>query len=89
MPSIALEITNKVGLHARPASVFVQEVSKYKSDIRVKKDDREVNGKSILGILTLGVNKGSIIHVSVEGEDADQALEAIKTLHANNFGDPE
>ncbi|MFZ3151573.1 MAG: HPr family phosphocarrier protein [Anaerolineaceae bacterium] len=89
MPSIDLEITNKVGLHARPAALFVQEANKYQSSILVKKGEKEVSAKSILGILTLGINKGSHIHVSVEGPDADQALEAIKALHANNFGEAE
>ncbi|MFZ3071578.1 MAG: HPr family phosphocarrier protein [Anaerolineaceae bacterium] len=89
MPTIDLEIINKVGLHARPAAVFVQEANKFKSSIRISKDGKEVNGKSILGLLTLGINRGSIIHVSAEGEDADLAIEAIKALHAGNFGDPE
>lgn len=87
MPSIELEITNKVGLHARPAALFVQESNKYKSTIMVKKDEKEASAKSILGMLTLGVNRGSKITVTAEGEDACEALEAIKALHARNFGE--
>lgn len=55
----------------------------------IKKGEKEANAKSILGLLTLGINKGSIIEVCAEGEDAEAALEAIKTLHANNFGESE
>ncbi len=89
MPCIEFEITNKVGLHARPAAIFVQEANKFKSKMTIKKGEKEANAKSILGLLTLGINKGSIIEVCAEGEDAEAALEAIKTLHANNFGESE
>ncbi len=89
MPSIELTITNKVGLHARPAALFVQEANKYKSSILVKNGEKEVNAKSILGVLTLGANKGCVLKVTAEGEDAEAALEALKALHANNFGEAE
>lgn len=89
MPSIELTITNEVGLHARPAALFVQEASKFKSEISVHNGDQEVNAKSILGVLTLGADQGCVIIVTAEGEDAEAALEAIKALHANNFGEKE
>ncbi|MCE1252765.1 MAG: HPr family phosphocarrier protein [Anaerolineae bacterium] len=89
MAEIQLEITNKVGLHARPASLFVQTANKYKSAITVINGDTSVNAKSILSILTLGAEKGCILTIRAEGEDADAALQAIKDLHADNFGEKE
>ena len=89
MPSIELTITNEVGLHARPAALFVQEASKFKSEVSVRNGDQEVNAKSILGVLTLGADQGCVITVTAEGEDAEAALEAIRALHANNFGEKE
>jgi catabolite repression HPr-like protein len=85
MPQITLKIRNKVGLHARPAALFVQEVNKYHSEIQVKKDDQIVNAKSILSILTLGVNQGTTITVLAEGDDAEDALKAIQALSDANF----
>lgn len=87
MPEIKLEIQNDVGLHARPASLFVQTASKFISNITVNKGDLSVNAKSILHILTLGVQKGNIITVIAEGEDAEQALNALKELNSTNFGE--
>jgi phosphotransferase system HPr (HPr) family protein len=89
MPSIDLEITNKTGLHARPAALFVQEANKFKSKITVRKGEKEVNAKSILGVLTLGASRGTRVTVNAEGEDELEALEALKALHANNFGETE
>ena len=89
MPSIDLEITNKTGLHARPAALFVQEANKFKSKITVRKGEKEVNAKSILGVLTLGASRGTRVTVNAEGEDEQEALEALKMLHANNFGETE
>lgn len=89
MPEIQLEITNAVGLHARPAALFVQEASKFESEITVSLDDSEADAKSILDILLLGANKGSVITVKAEGPDAEAALAAFKALHANNFGEKE
>ena len=82
-------IKNKVGLHARPASVLVQTANKFKSDIKIEKDGREVSAKSILGVLSLGAEKGSTIVVTVDGVDEEEALKTIEYLVNNNFGDPE
>jgi len=82
-------IKNKVGLHARPASVLVQTANKFKSDIKIEKDGRIVSAKSILGVLSLGVEKGSTIIVTVDGVDEEEALKTIEDLVNNNFGDPE
>lgn len=87
MPEIKLEINNEVGLHARPAALFVQTANKFKSTISVKNGNISANAKSILHILTLGAEKGSIITVVAEGEDAEQALKALTELTASNFGE--
>jgi phosphocarrier protein HPr len=89
MPEITLVINNKVGLHARPAALFVQTANKFKSTITAKNGDVTANAKSILNVLTLGANKGSELKITAEGVDAEQALQAIKELHANNFGEKE
>ena len=89
MPQIELTITNKVGLHARPASLFVQKASKYNSEITVYNGDEQADAKSILDLLMLGVNQGTVITIQAEGEDAEQALAAIQSLHAANFGEKE
>ena len=86
-------VNNKVGLHARPASLFVQEAAKHVSDIKVfcqdpdTKENREVNAKSILGVLTLGVYQGMEITIRAEGEDEVPAVEALVALVKNNFGE--
>lgn len=82
MPKITeeLEVLNEQGLHARPASLFVQIANKYSSKIKVRKGNQEVNGKSIMGILTLEAGKGSKIFMEIDGEDADQALDELKKV---------
>lgn len=87
MAEVKLEIKNEVGLHARPAALFVQTANKFKSAITVKNGDISANAKSILHILTLGAEQGCVITVVAEGEDADQALEALIELNASNFGE--
>lgn len=86
-------VNNEVGLHARPASLFVQEAAKYKSDISVScpdsesKEIRNANAKSILGILTLGVFQGTEITIKAEGEDECAAVDALVALVENDFGE--
>jgi len=82
MPKIKEEliVINKQGLHARPASLFVQIANKYESKITVKKDKQKVNGKSIMGILTLEAGKGSKVTIEAAGEDAKQALDELKKI---------
>ncbi len=89
MPEMILQIKNKVGLHARPASLFVQEARRYTSNIRVTNGDTTVNGKSILNVLTLGADQGATIVVNAEGDDADAALAGIRQLYDTNFGEQE
>jgi phosphocarrier protein len=83
------EIKNKLGLHARPAALFVQTANRFKSDIEVLKGRQKVNGKSIMGIMTLAAGMGVTITVQVAGEDAESAMNAISTLIESNFGEEE
>ena len=80
-------IKNKLGLHARPAAMFVQIANKFDCDIRVKRGSREVNGKSIMGILTLAANKDSKILLSTEGLDSEAAMAELQKLLAGEFDD--
>lgn len=72
-----LIVKNKQGLHARPAAIFVQVANKFDARITVRHDDEEVNGKSIMGILMLGAEKGSLIVIEADGIDAEKALEEL------------
>jgi phosphotransferase system HPr (HPr) family protein len=88
--SLKITIKHPAGLHARPAALFVQTAQKFTSDIHVQNltDQGEVaNAKSILSVLTLGVMQGHEIEINAEGEDADAALGALKTLIENDFGE--
>lgn len=90
MQSIILTVNHPVGLHARPAAQFVQTASKFDSEITVANKTKEsapVNAKSILSVLTLGVHQGFEIKVTADGADADEALEALKLLVADDFGE--
>jgi phosphotransferase system HPr (HPr) family protein len=87
MPEVKIVVNHKVGLHARPAAVFVKAANKFASDIQVTKDDRTINAKSILSVLTLGVNQGTEITIHAEGEDADAALQELIALVEDNFGE--
>lgn len=84
---IKLTILNELGLHARAATMFVQAASKYDSDVTVSKDGREVNGKSIMGVLTLVASKGSEIRVRAEGPEAKLVIAALSELVASRFGE--
>jgi phosphocarrier protein HPr len=75
-----LTVNNKQGLHARPAALFVQIANKFDSRITVKRDKEEVNGKSIMGILMLGAEKGTQIMVEVEGDDAHLAIAELEKI---------
>lgn len=80
-------IPNKLGLHARAASLFVQLSNKFESEILVSKNDQEVNGKSIMGILILAAAQGTDITLTAEGEDAEQAVAALGELINAGFGE--
>lgn len=87
MSAKAFTITNKLGLHARAAAMLVQIANKFKAKIILERDGKQVNGKSILGILTLACPKGSSLVVRTEGVDEDKALEEIGRLIENKFGE--
>lgn len=85
MIETTVEIVNERGMHARAASKFVKLANKYKSLIKIKKGSVEVDGKSILGLLLLQASKGTSITLKTDGEDEQEAMEAIKNLIANKF----
>ena len=85
MTSQELTISNKLGIHARPAAQFVKTASKFEADIRVEKDGEEVNGKSIMGLMMLAAGHGSVINIIVEGSDAQDAMKALEDLVNRNF----
>ncbi|MCR4406804.1 MAG: HPr family phosphocarrier protein [Anaerolineae bacterium] len=87
MPEITLTVRHEVGLHARPAALFVQTAKQFNCDIKVTHGERQANAKSILGVLTLGANQGAVITIRAEGEDANQALAALEALVEDNFGE--
>jgi len=80
-------IRNRLGLHARAAAQLVQTAARFKADILVRKDDLEVNGKSIMGILMLAAPQGSRITLSIRGGDQEAALEALGKLIDDGFGE--
>ncbi len=82
-----LTIRNELGLHARAATVFVQMASGYQADVFITKDGREVNGKSIMGVLTLVASKGTQIHLRAEGPDAEEMIGALSRLVHEKFGE--
>ena len=85
----AKEITvkNEVGLHARPATYFIQKANEFKSGIWVEKEERRVNAKSLLGVLSLGIVKDTTITVIADGADEQEAVDALVALIENNFGE--
>jgi len=82
-------IINKLGLHARAAAKFVATASAYDAEITVTRENRTVNGKSIMGVMMLAAAKGSQIIVTAEGDDAEQALQGLDTLINDFFGEGE
>ncbi|MGI6366029.1 MAG: HPr family phosphocarrier protein [Bacillota bacterium] len=73
-------VQNKTGLHARPAALFVQKANQFKSDIHIVKDSKDVSAKSIMGVMSLGAGQGTEILIRAEGEDAQQAVDALVEL---------
>jgi len=82
-------IRNKLGLHARAAVKFVNLANRYSASVKVIKDDTEIDGKSILGILTLAAIQGSSIALRVSGRDEDEAIKALTALIKDKFGEKE
>ena len=75
-----LDVRSKIGLHARPAALFVQTANKFSSDVFVEKDTKKVNGKSIMGIMSLGVAKNEKITIIIDGPDEEEAMESLTRL---------
>jgi phosphocarrier protein HPr len=82
-----VQILNKNGLHARPAAEVVKIAAKFTSEITLARDDLEVNGKSIMGVMMLAAECGASVRLRAEGADAEQAVDALATLIANKFGE--
>jgi phosphocarrier protein HPr len=80
-------IVNTLGLHARAAAQLVQTANRYKAEVFVEKDGMEVNGKSIMGVLTLAAAKGTQIQVACDGDDAETAMTALAAVIENGFGE--
>ena len=80
-------VNNQVGLHARPATFFIQKANEFKSGIWVEKDERRVNAKSLLGILSLGIIKGTKITIIADGSDEQQAVDTLCALIESNFSE--
>ena len=87
MISRDVTITNAIGLHARPATFFIQKANGFKSSIWVEKEDRKVNAKSLLGVLSLGIAKGMTIKLIAEGSDESEAVDSLESLINSGFQD--
>lgn len=80
-------IVNDVGLHARPATFFIQKANSYKASIWIEKEDRRVNAKSLLGVLSMGIVKGTVITLIADGDDEAEAIDGLEKLIANELND--
>lgn len=90
MPSIEMTVNHPVGLHARPAAEFVKLAAKYPCEIKIRNlttDGKLVNAKSILSVLTLGIQQGHQVYLECNGDQADEALQALQDLVSSNFGE--
>jgi phosphocarrier protein len=87
MAQIELEVSNKLGLHARAAAKLTKLAGQFSSDVYIAKDARRVNAKSIMGVMMLAAGKGTIVEIEAQGADAEQALESIKELFDDKFGE--
>ncbi len=85
MLSKEVVVQNQVGLHARPATFFIQKCNEFKSSVWVEKNDRRVNAKSLLGVLSLGIAKGSQITIITDGSDEAEAIETLSALIGGNM----
>ncbi len=82
-----ITVNNQVGLHARPATFFIQKANEFKSSIWIEKDDRRVNAKSLLGVLSLGIVKGTSVNIVADGPDESQAIETLSNLIDSDFSE--
>ena len=82
-----IQIKNSQGLHARPASLFVKIANRFESEVTLRKDSEEVSGKSIMGLLTLAANRGSMVEIEVSGSDAPEAMKALEEFLSTDCED--
>ena len=87
MAERSVQIVNKHGLHARPAAEMVKAAARFKSEITISRDDLEVNGKSIMGVMMLAAEYGATITLRADGPDADDAVDALAGLVSSRFGE--
>ncbi|MBE6624088.1 MAG: HPr family phosphocarrier protein [Ruminococcaceae bacterium] len=87
MISRDVTIVNDVGLHARPATFFIQKANSYKASLWIEKDDRRVNAKSLLGVLSMGIVKGTVVTIIADGEEEAVAVEGLIELISNGLND--
>ena len=80
-------INNQVGLHARPATFFIQKANEFRSSIWIEKEERRVNAKSLLGVLSLGIVKGTEINIIADGADEAAAIEVLSELISSDFSE--
>ena len=81
-------IRNRAGVHTRPASMIVREASRFKADFYIRKDGYEINGKSIIGVMTLAAEQGATLELLFDGPDEAEAADALADLFARGFGEP-
>ncbi len=89
MPERDIEITNKLGLHARASAKLTQTAGQFKSDIWLSRNGRRINGKSIMGVMMLAAARGTTIHLETRGEDEASAMDALVALIEDKFGEGE
>ena len=82
-----VKINNQVGLHARPATFFIQKANEFKSSFWIEKDDRRVNAKSLLGVLSLGIVKGTAVNIVADGVDENEAIATLSALIDSDFSE--
>ena len=82
-----VSVQNHVGLHARPATFFIQKANEYKASVWAEKEERRVNAKSLLGVLSLGIVKGTTITLIADGPDAKEAVESLTQLVSDQLGE--
>lgn len=81
-------IRNRAGVHTRPASMIVREASRFKADFYIRKDGYEINGKSIIGVMTLAAEQGATLELHFDGPDETEAADALEDLFERGFGEP-
>ena len=80
-------VVNQVGLHARPATFFTQKANEFKCSVWIEKDERKVNAKSLLGVLSLGITNGTAINIVADGQDEEKAVQTLCQLIASDFAE--